>query len=68
MSNTQTIQYKSILLTLRKDHNIYEVYHKDNYLGYFHYTKLQEANIGIASTGFYNGYNYDYRLRELKII
>lgn len=62
------IYYKNIPLTLRKDHYIYEVYHKDHCLGYFHYTRLQEAIVEIVNTGFYNGYNYDYRLKELSIL
>lgn len=64
----QKINYKGIILHLIKDHYIYEVFYKDRYLGYFHYSKLHDAVKSIEQTGYYDGYNYDYRLKELKVL
>lgn len=62
------IKYKGITLDLIKDHYIYEVFYKENYLGYFYYSRLNDAITNIEQIGFYNGYNYDYKLRKLKIL
>jgi hypothetical protein len=64
---TQAI-YKGITLSLVKDHYIYEVYYQSHYLGYFHYSRLNEAIKSIEQTGFYDGYNYAMRLQELGIL
>lgn len=64
----RNISYKGVTLHLIKDHYIYEVFYKDHYLGYFHQSKLNEATQEIEKSGFYDGYNYDYRLKELKVL
>jgi len=66
--NRTQATYKGIVLSLIKDHYIYEVYYKQHYLGYFHYSKLSEAVQNIEQNGFYDGYNYAMRLQELGIL
>jgi len=62
------ISYKGITLYLIKSHYIYEVFYKDHYLGCFHYLRLNEAIQEIEQNGYYDGYNYDYQLTELKVL
>jgi len=66
--NRIQVAYNGIVLSLIKDHYIYEVYYKQHYLGYFHYSKLAKAIQKIEQNGFFDGYNYDILLQELGIL
>ena len=66
--DSRTITYKGVTLTAVKDHYIYEVFSKVHNLGYFHYTRIDDAIQSIENTGYYDGFNYDYRLKQLEII
>jgi hypothetical protein len=66
LENKITINRNDNLLQLIKDGYIYEVYYNNTYLGYFHESRLEDAIKSITETGFYNGYNYDYRIQNIK--
>jgi hypothetical protein len=65
--NKVQVNYKGIILDLIQDGYIYEVFYNKKYLGYFHQSKLNEVTQEIEKSGFYDGYNYDYRLKELNV-
>ena len=62
------VTYKNVVLSLIKDCYIYEVFYNNVYLGYFHFSRLVEAIEVITNNGFYDGFNYDYRLKNLNLI
>ena len=61
------ITYKNIPLLLRKDGYTYDVYYKHIQLGYFHFLDLEIAIKEITNNGFYDGFNYHYRLKNLNL-
>jgi len=66
LENKITINRNGFSLDMIKDCHIYEVYYNNIYLGYFHESRLNEAIAAITENGFYNGYNYDYRIQNIK--
>jgi hypothetical protein len=61
------ITYKNIPLLLRKDCYIYEVYYKNIQQGYFHFLQLESAIKEITNDGYFDGFNYHYRLENLNL-
>lgn len=65
IDNKTTINRNNNIIDLVPDCNIFEVYYKNVYMGYFHKSQLEKAIQEITNNGFYNGYNYDIRINNI---
>jgi hypothetical protein len=63
--NEFTIERNGKTLDIIKDHYIYEVYYKNDNIGYFSESRLNDAVRAITKTGFYDGRDYDYRMMQI---